>query len=177
MPDDVLTPDPSTDDLRPVVGFFGKMPTLGDFVWRGLPDTFRTKWDAWLTRHIAPLERAGGVCPKGGLRFSLPSGRRFAAGVIVFSHDSVGRHFPLTLLLVADGRLTREQIDPWCDAALALDPGTLSPDALWSSLDALPSPTPGAPAAGPMHLWLPGGPCIATDPTDPGNVLRTLFQV
>lgn len=176
MPDEVLTPDPQDDALRPVAGFFGKMPTLGDFVWRGLPDAFRTKWDAWLTRHVAPLDRAGGTFPTGGLRFSLPSGGCLAAGVIVRSHDSVGRHFPLTLLLIAEGTLTKDQINPWCDAALALAPGTLSPDELWLGLDALPFPTPGEPAAGPMHLWTPGGPCIATDPNDPDSALRTLLQ-
>ena len=31
MPDEVLTSD---DESRPVVGFFGKLPATGDFVWR-----------------------------------------------------------------------------------------------------------------------------------------------
>jgi type VI secretion system ImpM family protein len=175
MPDEILTP-PDEDDRRPVVGIFGKMPTTGDFVWRGLPDAFRKHWDFWLTRHIAPLRRAGAVFPPGGLRFSLPSGGRLAAGVIVLSHDTAGRHFPLSLLLIADGDLTQEQIDQWCDAALALGRGTLSPDELWISLDALPAPTPGEPATGPMQLWTPGGPPSVTDPTHPDGVLRALLQ-
>lgn len=174
MPDEVLTP-PDEDDRRPVAGVFGKMPATGDFVWRGLPDAFRKHWDFWLTRHIAPLRRAGAVFPAGGLRFALPSGGRLAAGVICLSHDSAGRHFPLSLLLIADGNLARDEIDGWCDAALALGPDHLSPDALWQALDAIPAPQPGGPASGPMLLWLPQGEPVATDPADPTEALRGLL--
>ncbi|KAF0137818.1 MAG: hypothetical protein FD152_207 [Xanthobacteraceae bacterium] len=177
MSDEVLTPQkPGDDDRRPVAGVFGKMPTTGDFVWRGLPDAFRKHWDFWLTRHIAPLGRAGAVFPQGGLRFSLPSGGRLAAGVVLPSRDSAERHFPLSLLLIADGTLSRDEIDPWCDAALALGPDSLSPDDLWTALDALAAPMPGGePASGAMLLWTRGGPAIATNPADPGDALRRLL--
>jgi len=92
------------------------------------------------------------------------------------SHDSAGRHFPLSLLLIADGILSQDQIDPWCDAALALRPDGLSPDALWVALDALPAPMPGGePASGAMLLWTCGGPSIATDPADPGDAVQRLL--
>ena len=177
MPDEVLTPQKlGDDDRRPVAGVFGKMPTTGDFVWRGLPAAFRKHWDFWLTRHIVPLGRAGAVFPPGGLRFSLPSGGRLAAGVVLPSHDSANRHFPLSLLLIADGTLSQDQIDPWCDAALALRPDGLSPDALWVALDALPAPMPGGePASGAMQLWARGGPSITTEPADPGAALHHLL--
>jgi type VI secretion system protein ImpM len=177
MSDEVLTPQkPGDEDRRPVAGVFGKMPTTGDFVWRGLPDAFRKHWDFWLTRHIVPLGRAGAVFPPGGLRFSLPSGGRLAAGVVLPSHDSANRHFPLSLLLIADGTLSQDQIDPWCDAALALGPDSLLPDELWIALDALPAPIPGhEPASGAMLLWARGGPSITTDPADPGAALRHLL--
>ncbi|MFZ1346545.1 MAG: type VI secretion system-associated protein TagF [Tabrizicola sp.] len=172
MPDEVLTPD---GDARPVAGFFGKLPATGDFVWRGLPDAFRKHWDAWLTRHIAPLQRAGHSFPEGHLRFRLPSGGRLAAGVILPSQDSAGRQFPLSLLLIANGDMSQAQIDPWCDAALQLSPEALSPDDLWQVLDALPAPTPQGSATGQMQIWASGHPPLTTRAEDPDNALRKLL--
>ncbi|MFC3086593.1 type VI secretion system-associated protein TagF [Tabrizicola soli] len=172
MPDEVLTPE----DDRPVAGFFGKLPATGDFVWRGLPDAFRPNWDAWLTRHIAPLLRDGATFPPGGLRFRLPSGGRLAAGVILPSQDSAGRRFPLSLLLIAEGELTADQIDRWSDAALALSPDSLAPDALWLALDTLPAPAPGAPPDGPLLLWTPGHPPLPAQASDPAPALRSLLS-
>ena len=171
MPDEVLT----HDDKRPVAAIFGKLPATGDFVWRGLPDAFRKHWDFWLTRHIAHLQRHGHAFPPGGLRFRLPSGGRLAAGVILPSRDKAGRHFPLSLLLLADGDLALPEIDSWCDAALSLQPETLDPDALWHALDALRSPIAAGPATGPMLLWTQGLPPIATDATTPETALRQLL--
>lgn len=170
MPDEVLD---ETGDDRPVAGFFGKLPATGDFVWRGLPDTFRKPWDAWLTRHVAPLQRKGTTFPQGGLRFRLPSGGHLAAGVIVPSEDSAGRLFPLSLLLIAERDLTPAEIDPWCDAALALARET--PDDLWQALDALPIREPQGIATGPMQLWAPDHPPLATDPAEPGTTLAQLL--
>lgn len=172
MSDEVLTPE---DDVRPVAGLFGKLPATGDFVWRGLPDAFRKHWDFWLTRHVAPLLRHGPGLPDSGIRFRLPSGGRLAAGLILPSQDSAGRHFPLSLLLLANGDLTPGQIDPWCDAALALRPETLAPDDLWHALDALPAPAPGAAASGPMQLWTPGQSPLTSDATAPEPALRQLL--
>jgi type VI secretion system protein ImpM len=172
MPDQVLTPD---DDLRPVAGFFGKLPATGDFVWRGVPDAFRKHWDIWLTRHVAPLQRHGPAFPKGGIRFRLPSGNRLAAGVILPSQDNAGRQFPLSLLLVAEGDLAKSEIDLWCDAALALGPAGLAPQELWQALDALPTPEPTGQATGPMLVWTPEHPGMTTDAMDPTAALRALL--
>lgn len=174
MSDEVLIPE---DDRRPVAAIFGKLPATGDFVWRGLPEAFRKHWDLWITRHIVPLERAGGSYPPGGLRFSLPSGGRLAAGVILPSQDKAGRRFPLTLMLIAEGAMALDQIDVWCDAAVALGPENLSPDDLWIGLDALPAPETGGPANGRMQVWTPGGSPVPTDPADPDVALGTLMQV
>jgi type VI secretion system protein ImpM len=174
MPDEVLG-QPPEEDPRPVAGLFGKLPTTGDFVWRGLPEVFRKHWDFWLTRHIAPLERAGHGLPPDGLRFRLPSGGHVAAGLILPSQDSAGRHFPLSLLIIAAGDLTPNQIDPWCDAAILL--GRDSADTLWRALDDLPAPVPAGAASGPMQLWLRGGPIVTTDPTTPAERLKALLSL
>jgi type VI secretion system protein ImpM len=173
MPDEVLTPE---EDRRPVAGFFGKLPTTGDFVWRGLPDAFRKRWDAWLTHNVAPLHREGRALPPGGLRFRLPSGGRLAAGVILPSQDSAGRLFPLSLLLIAEGDLTPTQIDLWCDAALELPVSDLTADSLWLSLDALPAPEPIGSASGALQLWAPDRPAEETDAADPTEALRQLLS-
>lgn len=172
MSDEVLTPQ---EDQRPVAGFFGKLPTTGDFVWRGLPDAFRKHWDFWITRHVAPFQRHNHTFPPSGLRFLLPSGGRLVAGVIQPSHDSADRRFPLTLLLIADGDLSPAEVDAWCDAAVALARLALLPDDLWQALDAIPSPRPSGAAAGPMRLWTLGQPAILTDPHTPEPALRQLL--
>lgn len=172
MPDEILTPD---SDSRPVAGLFGKLPTTGDFVWRGLPDPFRKHWDFWLSTHIVPLARSGLSLPPDGLRFRLPSGGRLAAGVILPSQDKAGRHFPLSLLLIAEADLTPAQIDSWCDAALALSPETLTADDLWLALDALPSPSPDGVATGAMQLWTLGQSPITTGPDACEPTLRQLL--
>lgn len=174
MPDEVLTAE--EDDHRPVAGFFGKLPATGDFVWRGLPDAFRKHWDAWLTRHVAPLQRDGLAFPPGGLRFRLPSGCRLAAGVILPSEDQAGRRFPLSLLLIADADMAADQIDTWCDAALALDRETCPPDQLWAALDALSPPPMAGPATGPMQLWTKGRLPVTVQPEAPDTALRQLLD-
>jgi type VI secretion system protein ImpM len=174
MPDEVLG---EPEDTRPVAGFFGKLPSTGDFVARGLPDAFRKQWDAWLTRHIAPLQRQGQSFPPGGLRFRLPSGGRLAAGVILPSQDSAGRLFPLSLLLIAESDLTQAQIDVWCDATFTLPIQDLAPDELWHALDALPSPEAAGPVSGPLQLWTNSHPAIDADALDPTETLEQLLRI
>jgi type VI secretion system protein ImpM len=92
---------------EPQVGFFGKVPQLGDFVERGVHPGFLCVWDQWLQEGVAasretlaeswldvyltsPAWRfaiAPGVCGDGGY-----------AGVLVPSVDRVGRYFPLTIV-------------------------------------------------------------------------------
>jgi type VI secretion system protein ImpM len=182
MPREVLTktdPGGGTEQDRPVVGFFGKLPSTGDFVSRGLPDAFRQNWDVWVTRHVAPLQRDGATFPAGGLRFQLASGGRTAAGMILPSRDSAGRLFPLSVMLIADDGLTQTEIDAWCDkalVALARDAQPpISADDLWQALDALPTPKPAGRAVGIMQLWTATHPAITTEPNAPEDTIRQLL--
>src|SRR5471030_951275 len=90
-------------------GFYGKLPSEGDFVTRRLPWEFTSTWDDWLQQGMqasrealgarwlelylsAPIWRfqfAPGVCGPQGWR-----------GIFFASVDRVGRHFPLTLAVV-----------------------------------------------------------------------------
>jgi type VI secretion system protein ImpM len=95
-----------TDDAP---GFFGKLPTLGDFVNRRLPRQFLEPWDRWLQQVLAESRGQLGdawldaylVSPLW--RFVLSpgiAGRNAWAGVMIPSVDRVGRYFPLTLARV-----------------------------------------------------------------------------
>lgn len=151
----------------PFAGFFGKLPTTGDFVARGLPDGFRLKWDPWVARHLAP--RLNRRWPEGGLRFRLVSGGRIAAGVILPGADRVGRAFPLSLILIAPVLPDPAGLEGWCDAAGTLDPN-LGADALWDALEALPVPE-GAGADAPFLIWARGLPPLPLDPAAPDAAL------
>ncbi len=88
------------------LGFYGKIPTNGDFVSRHLPRTFVDPWDQWLQESIATsreqlaeqwLDRylTGPIW-----NFALSKrvcGDKNWVGLVMPSVDRVGRYFPLTL--------------------------------------------------------------------------------
>jgi len=87
-------------------GFYGKMPTTGDFISRNLPGAFISFWDQWLQAALESSRRNLGdewlqyylVSPLW--RFTLSSGicqENVWAGVLMPSVDSVGRYFPMTI--------------------------------------------------------------------------------
>jgi len=142
--------------MAEVVGWFGKMPALGDFASRRLPDAWRDAWDAWLQRElVSSREQLGDeawlslymVAPVR--RFWLARGlltRDAWIGVLMPSVDSVGRQFPFTLAAAVEhGRA--ELVDAlanndWLDAAEALARQVLDPsfevEALEQAIAALP---------------------------------------
>lgn len=88
-------------------GWYGKLPALGDFASRRLPQDFITAWDDWLQRGLALSQaQLGDAWLESFLhapvwRFVLGS-RSFVdpqiwAGIVLPSVDRVGRYFPLTL--------------------------------------------------------------------------------
>lgn len=89
------------------VGWFGKLPSHGDFLQRRVPDPFLRVWDSWLQSCIAgSRERLGDAWLSTYLtspvwRFFLGRGVIGAstfAGIVLPSVDRVGRYFPLTVL-------------------------------------------------------------------------------
>lgn len=88
-------------------GWYGKLPTSGDFVTRRVHPSFIEPWDAWLNQMLAgSRERLGAGWKDAFLsapvwRFVLAPGVIGPdgwAGLIVPSVDSVGRYFPLTVV-------------------------------------------------------------------------------
>lgn len=92
----------------PAVGFFGKLPSHGDFIERRVAEEFREVWDPWLQRAITDSRaELGGRWLDCYLtsplwRFFLSEGVAGAAsyaGVLLPSVDRVGRYFPLTVVV------------------------------------------------------------------------------
>jgi len=86
-------------------GWFGKLPGMGDFAHRRLPESFRTVWDQWLQRGLARLRDRHADWTTYYLEapiwcFALGpqvAGERAWIGVLMPSVDGVGRYFPFTL--------------------------------------------------------------------------------
>jgi type VI secretion system ImpM family protein len=110
-------------------GWFGKIPSLGDFVTRRLPTRFVRPWDEWLSAELTQAQLALGDAWTTTYRqapilcFSLGSGvidENIWHGILVPSFDRVGREFPLT---IADGRFPHETTMParqwWADLITA----------------------------------------------------------
>ncbi|WP_422088524.1 type VI secretion system-associated protein TagF [Variovorax sp.] len=92
-------------------GWFGKLPGMGDFAHRRLPEAFRSVWDQWLQRGLARLKDRHADWMERYLEapiwcFALGpgvAGERGWIGVLMPSVDGVGRYFPFTLAVELDG--------------------------------------------------------------------------
>jgi len=97
-------------ELINVVGYHGKVPTHGDFISRGLPNTFIGPWDIWLQEAIYSSRKQLG---DNWLNYYLTSplyrfvlspgicGESAWMGVLMPSVDKVGRYYPMTISLMA----------------------------------------------------------------------------
>lgn len=110
--------------MHTTVGFYGKLPSHGDFVSRRLPRQFIEPWDEWLQGCIAASrERLG----KQWLELFLVSpiwqfglapglcGEQAWAGVMMPSVDKVGRYFPLTLAVSVNPSQLAGLFESSCD--------------------------------------------------------------
>lgn len=88
-------------------GFFGKLPTYGDFIQRNLPNHFIEAWDDWLQHLIAVSQEQLSdrwleiYLTSPIWRFVLSNGAIDSAvwaGILIPSVDRVGRYFPFTIV-------------------------------------------------------------------------------
>ena len=91
-----------------IPGFYGKLPSHGDFVRRRLTGSFVGLWDSWLQNAITRSKEQLGT---GWLDIYLGSplwrfvftpgvcGPDMSAGVLMPSVDKAGRYFPLTMVV------------------------------------------------------------------------------
>jgi len=127
---------------RPLeAGFYGKLPSHGDFLRRRVSDAFVGVWDSWLQDCIAASRLALGdrwldvYLTSPAWRFACAAGACGPApviGVMVPSVDRVGRYFPLTLVaeLSPDAQLMTSvtQAESFFDGAEGLAIETLASD-------------------------------------------------
>jgi type VI secretion system protein ImpM len=101
-----LLPEDFLSSATGPAGWYGKIPALGDFASRRLPNEFTQRWDTWLARAIETSQASLGSAwldtyLSGPLwRFALSPGvidARWWFGVLMPSVDRVGRYFPLTV--------------------------------------------------------------------------------
>lgn len=110
-------------------GFYGKLPWLGDFVQRRLPQELVQAWDAYLSQLLPTVPGwntadAEHIRPWAFLCAPGTCGDSAFAGVVAPGRDRVGRRFPLLIgkVIRADpdaGGLLRPGL-PWFDAAWCL---------------------------------------------------------
>lgn len=143
------------------VGWFGKVPSVGDFVRRGLPEEFVSTWDDWLQRAVTAGRQVQGARFDAALQ-AFPTWRFLIApgvigppawcGVMQASADRVGRTFPFTLAQplvqpaghVCDTEWLERQLEAFARVAVsALDPSSLARfEGLAATLDAPPRADP-----------------------------------
>lgn len=91
----------------PEVGFYGKLPSHGDFLRRRVSDGFVGAWDRWLQESVAATRSALGdrwlevYLTSPAWRFACAAracGPRAVVGVMAPSVDRVGRYFPMTIV-------------------------------------------------------------------------------
>jgi type VI secretion system protein ImpM len=106
-------------------GFYGKLPSRGDFVNRRLPAEFTSRWDAWLQDGLSSCQAELGAqwldiyLTSPIWRFALQGGvcgEDAYLGVLVPSVDRVGRYFPLTVAVACPVQWLPElaaRMEPW----------------------------------------------------------------
>lgn len=99
----------SNEGVQNEFGYFGKLPTLGDFVHQMLPQDFTNGWHEWLQQSMANARESLGDdfltyylnCPVWKfLLFPGVCGVQAVAGLTIPSVDKVGRYFNFTLATV-----------------------------------------------------------------------------
>jgi type VI secretion system protein ImpM len=134
------------------VGFFGKIPSRGDFVRAGLSRDFTLAWDEWLQAVLPACRRLTGegwdAAWRGTRpwRFTLPVGQcgpRPILGLFLPSVDRAGRCFPLTIAAegAVDGTCFLDQAEPIGMDAVA---GAYAPEGLLAQLTKIAQPCPSA---------------------------------
>jgi type VI secretion system protein ImpM len=126
------------------ISWWGKLPARADFIGRGLPARWRSDWDGWLQRGLALAaatleggalrERLGAFAPWRYV--ALPAPGEVWCGIMVPSHDRVGRTFPLTLAERFAGPAAPHEAAARLASLLAA--AAQGPEALEAAIAALP---------------------------------------
>lgn len=162
----------------PAAGFFGKIPSRGDFIRRGLSSSLIDVWEAWVGQAIGASrallgdgwDEAWMVAPVW--RFTLADGVCGTApvlGLMMPSVDRVGRLYPLMIAVELTGQTGMPDPDEGLAFLdLAEDAGRdaladeLEPDTLWERLRSATYPVTCG-AAGRSVWWTEGSGSVAAN--------------
>ncbi|MBV8619769.1 MAG: type VI secretion system-associated protein TagF [Curvibacter sp.] len=172
-------------------GWFGKLPSVGDFAGRRVPHVFNTEWDHWFRSGMELLRGQGDglwvedfarspawcfICPAGVTGWPV-------CGLLVPSRDRVGRAYPLTVLALAPTPAAPALLDPvlprFFEGALAAVEAARQQGLGVEELDRLVSvlPSPFAGSRGPL-AWLSGLMGGRSSPApSPGDRLHAWRQI
>ncbi len=109
MPEQPLTDETRNSAAPGAVGWYGKLPSLGDFASRRLPHALATEWDTWLRAGMDELRTLNAQAwPEAFVAapvwfFMAPAQVTGNAviGALAPSMDRVGRYYPLTIMAAA----------------------------------------------------------------------------
>lgn len=118
------------------VGWFGKIPSRGDFVTRNLPLSFVEPWDEWLSAELSEAEVA--LADRWAEAYQAAQtccyvtgpgviDERCWYGILVPSFDRVGRRFPLTIALSPAPHAAVTGGPQWWSALVAIGRAALDP--------------------------------------------------
>ncbi|HRL20542.1 MAG TPA: type VI secretion system-associated protein TagF [Alcaligenes sp.] len=104
--------DREQDGQNPVLMWYGKIPSMGDFVRRRMPEQILLPWERWFSSGISQarvacrqgsLPGTGAALPQAAWGFVLPQPQGGAqAGAVVPSQDRVGRDYMVCALVTID---------------------------------------------------------------------------
>ncbi len=170
---EILAPGDGAIDSGSHIGFFGKIPSRGDFVRAGLPGSFVSVWDAWLQAVLPASKLALGdgwvsAWMEAPIwHFLLQPGAcgpNAAMGVFMPSVDRAGRYFPLTLACVASDAAALIARRGWLAVAEATGVAALetdiTPDLIAARLMAAPANQGGSVPDGRCAWWTEGAPLV-----------------
>lgn len=135
-----------------MIGYFGKIPSHGDFVSKGLPPALVAAWDAWLQGCMLESQRQLGdrwlplYLNSPVWRFAISPGLlgpEGLGGVMMPSVDRVGRYFPLMIAVTGSSLLPAgvRQQTVWYDDIEELARASLAPGFKLDLFDMTPAPS------------------------------------
>ncbi|MFN7152673.1 MAG: type VI secretion system-associated protein TagF [Acidovorax sp.] len=109
MSEQPLAPEARSAQPEGAVAWYGKLPSLGDFVGRRMPHALSTEWDTWLRSGMDELRALNSTTwPEKFVTaplwfFAVPAAVTGTAviGALAPSMDRVGRYYPLTVMATA----------------------------------------------------------------------------
>lgn len=163
---------------------FGKMPSLGDFVSRGLDQSMRDRIDIWLSEEMEAARA------KQGERFNdlydyapawnfvdCASDGRWSGGALCASQDKAGRRYPLVMAAAASDMTEAAALSAGCLTAMchAFAEGR-DADGL-ASATIIPEDTGWQPQGPEWAVLAEGGPALIYPGSFPQGVITAMVEL